>query len=106
MGGANREGLYDSGLDGFLEFNGNELLTGAGKISAEQAKLHARTEFERYMLELSEAASDPTLSGHMPECHQQFNHRYLRKALPGGRVGFVTWIRVMDEIILNGNLVW
>ena len=26
-------------LDGFLEFNGNELLTGPGKISAEQAKL-------------------------------------------------------------------
>lgn len=25
-------------LDGFLEFNGNELLTGPGKISAEQAK--------------------------------------------------------------------
>lgn len=33
-------------LDGFLEFNGNELLTGAGKISAEQAKFHAETEFE------------------------------------------------------------
>ena len=25
-------------LDGFLEFNGTEILTGAGKISAEQAK--------------------------------------------------------------------
>ena len=60
-------------LDGFLEFNGNELLIGAGKISAEQAKLHAETEFEkyriiqdklfmsdfdRYMLELGEAESD------------------------------------------------
>lgn len=60
-------------LDGFLEFNGNELLIGTGKISAEQAKLHAETEFEkyriiqdklfvsdfdRYMLELSEASSD------------------------------------------------
>ena len=60
-------------LDGFLEFNGNELLTGAGKISAEQAKLHAETEiekyriiqdklfmsdFDRYMLELGEATSD------------------------------------------------
>ena len=59
-------------LDGFLEFNGNELLIGAGKISAEQAKLHAETEFEkyriiqdnlfmsdfdRYMLALDEAAS-------------------------------------------------
>lgn len=33
-------------LDGFLEFNGNELLTGPGKISAEQAKLHAETEYE------------------------------------------------------------
>lgn len=59
-------------LDGFLEFNGNELLTGAGKISVEQAKLHAETEFEkyrmiqdklfmsdfdRYLLELDEASS-------------------------------------------------
>jgi len=35
-------------LDGFLEFNGNEILTDAGKISAEQAKLHAETEFEKY----------------------------------------------------------
>ncbi len=32
-------------LDGFLEFNGNEILTGAGKISAEQAKLYAETQF-------------------------------------------------------------
>ena len=37
-------------LDGFLEFNGNELLTGHGKISAEQAKLHAETEFEKYRI--------------------------------------------------------
>ncbi len=37
-------------LDGFLEFNGNELLTGPGKISAEEAKLHAETEFEKYRL--------------------------------------------------------
>lgn len=35
-------------LDGFLGFNGNELLTRPGKISAEQAKLHAETEFEKY----------------------------------------------------------
>ena len=35
-------------LDGFLEFNGNEILMGAGKISAEIAKLHAETEFEKY----------------------------------------------------------
>ncbi len=37
-------------LDGFLEFNGNKILTGAGKISAEQAKLHAETEFEKYRI--------------------------------------------------------
>lgn len=37
-------------LDGFLEFNGTELLTGAGKISAEKAKLHAETEFEKYRI--------------------------------------------------------
>jgi hypothetical protein len=37
-------------LDGFLEFNGNEILTGAGKISHEQAKLHAETEYEKYRI--------------------------------------------------------
>ena len=35
-------------LDGFLEFNGNEILIGPGKISHEQAKLHAETEYEKY----------------------------------------------------------
>ena len=38
-------------LDGFLEFNGNEILTDAGKISAEQAKLYAESEFEKYRIE-------------------------------------------------------
>jgi len=37
-------------LDGFLEFNGNEILTDAGKISHEEAKLHAETEFEKYRI--------------------------------------------------------
>lgn len=37
-------------LNGFLEFNGNEILIGPGKISAEQAKLHAETEFEKYRI--------------------------------------------------------
>lgn len=37
-------------LDGFIEFNGREILTGAGKISAEEAKLHAETEFEKYRI--------------------------------------------------------
>jgi hypothetical protein len=37
-------------LDGFLEFNGNEILTGAGKISHEEAKLHTETEFEKYRI--------------------------------------------------------
>lgn len=37
-------------LDSFLEFNGNALLIGSGKISAEQAKLHAETEFEKYRI--------------------------------------------------------
>lgn len=41
-------GDWASRLDGFLEFNGNEILTGMGKISHEQAKLHAETEFEKY----------------------------------------------------------
>ena len=35
-------------LDGFLEFNGNEILTGPGKISNQEAKLHAETEYEKY----------------------------------------------------------
>ena len=37
-------------LDGFLEFNGNEILTGPGKVSAEYAKLHAETEYEKYRI--------------------------------------------------------
>jgi hypothetical protein len=37
-------------LDGFLEFNGNEILIGPGKISREQAKLHAETEYEKYRI--------------------------------------------------------
>ncbi|MDR0931587.1 MAG: virulence RhuM family protein [Victivallales bacterium] len=37
-------------LDGFLEFNGKEILTGKGKISHEQAKLYAETEFEKYRI--------------------------------------------------------
>lgn len=37
-------------LDGFLECNGTAILTGSGKISAEQAKLYAETEFEKYRI--------------------------------------------------------
>lgn len=37
-------------LDGFLEFNGNEILMGPGKVSQEQAKLHAESEFEKYRI--------------------------------------------------------
>jgi hypothetical protein len=37
-------------LDGFLEFSENEILTGAGHISHEQAKLHVETEFEKYRI--------------------------------------------------------
>lgn len=37
-------------MDGFLEFNGNEMLTGPGEISAEQAKLYAETEYEKYRI--------------------------------------------------------
>ena len=33
-----------------VEFNGNEILTGPGKISAEQAKLHAESEYEKYRI--------------------------------------------------------
>jgi len=35
-------------LDGFLEFNGSEILIGAGTISHEEAKLHAETDFEKF----------------------------------------------------------
>lgn len=37
-------------LDGFLEFNGREILIGAGKVTHEQARLHAETEFEKYRI--------------------------------------------------------
>lgn len=49
---AGKESMEDwaKRLDGFLEFNGNEILTGPGKISAEQAKLHAESEYEKYRI--------------------------------------------------------
>jgi hypothetical protein len=37
-------------LDAFLEFNERELLMNAGKISHEEAKLHAETQFEKYRI--------------------------------------------------------
>ena len=37
-------------LDGFLEFNEHEILVGPGRISHENAKLHAETEFEKYRI--------------------------------------------------------
>lgn len=37
-------------LDGFLEFNGTEVLTGPGKISHEEAKIHAESQFEKYRI--------------------------------------------------------
>lgn len=37
-------------LDSFIEFNGRDLLMDAGKISAEHAKLHAETQFEKYRI--------------------------------------------------------
>ena len=37
-------------LDSFLEFNEREILMDAGKISHEQAKLHAETQFEKYRI--------------------------------------------------------
>ncbi len=37
-------------LDGFLEFNGEKILLDRGKVSAEQAKLYAESEFEKYRI--------------------------------------------------------
>ncbi|MCC7434591.1 MAG: virulence RhuM family protein [Methanoregulaceae archaeon] len=37
-------------LDGFLEFNEHEILIGPGRITHEQAKLHAESEFEKYRI--------------------------------------------------------
>ncbi len=37
-------------LDTFIEFNDGEILTGNGKISHEEAKLHAETQFEKYRI--------------------------------------------------------
>jgi hypothetical protein len=37
-------------LDGFLEFNGNKVLLGKGKISHEEAKLFAESEWEKYRI--------------------------------------------------------
>ena len=37
-------------LDKFLELSGREILQNAGKISAEVAKAHAESEFEKYRI--------------------------------------------------------
>jgi len=37
-------------LDSFLEFNGREILMDAGRVSHEDAKLHAETQFEKYRI--------------------------------------------------------
>jgi hypothetical protein len=37
-------------LDSFLEFNDREILMGAGKISHEEAKIYAETQFEKYRI--------------------------------------------------------
>lgn len=39
---------WASRLDGFLEFNEQQILTGPRRITHEQAKLHAESEFEKY----------------------------------------------------------
>ncbi len=41
---------WESRLNGFLELTGRDVLQDAGKISAELAKLHAETEFEKYRI--------------------------------------------------------
>lgn len=37
-------------LDTFIEFNDEEILTDAGKVNHEEAKLHAETQFEKYRI--------------------------------------------------------
>lgn len=37
-------------LDGFLEFGGNEIVSGPGKISTEQAGFHAEIRYEKYRI--------------------------------------------------------
>ena len=37
-------------LNSFIKFNGREILVNAGKISVEQVKFHAETQFEKYRI--------------------------------------------------------
>ena len=37
-------------LDAFLEFTERDILTGSGKVSAEIARAHAESEFEKYRI--------------------------------------------------------
>lgn len=41
---------WASRLDAFIEFQGKDILTTIGKITHEEAKLHAETEFEKYRI--------------------------------------------------------
>ena len=41
---------WASRLDAFIEFQGQDILINSGKITHEEAKLHAETEFEKYRI--------------------------------------------------------
>lgn len=41
---------WETRLNGFLTFMDREVLADAGKVSAEMAKLHAETEWEKYRI--------------------------------------------------------
>ena len=43
---------WEKRLDGFLTVWDREVLQDAGKVSAEIAKLHAETEFEKYVRQI------------------------------------------------------
>lgn len=60
-------------LDGFLEFNGNEILMDAGKISHERAKLHAETEFEKYRI-IQDRLFESDYDRYIHELEGQKNH--------------------------------
>lgn len=97
-------------LDGFQEFNGTEILTGAGKISAEKAKLYAESEFEKYrviqdklfmsdyekfLIELEEQADEIKFFA-VRVSKNQFVGRDMRKQC--GNVGPDTTMRLLNQI--------
>jgi hypothetical protein len=65
---------WEERLNGFLRLWDREVLQDAGKISAELAKMHAESEFEKYRIvqdRLYQSDFDRMMLGELTECKDE-----------------------------------